>query len=147
VQQTASGIDSIRYFVNYGSQKVLLSASGNLASAVTATTFNAPAADSLLAGLSGDLRTTSAGTQMVSTLAGTTEDVFTASASTETTLDRIALISAMILRVTKFVFDCWLAEMGRCVGLPAVQIKWCSTLLNSSPVVTSVSNMQDPMLY
>jgi hypothetical protein len=66
VQQTPAGIDSIRYYVNYGKQKVLLSASGNLASAVAATTFNAPAADSLLAGLSGDMRTTASGTEMVS---------------------------------------------------------------------------------
>jgi hypothetical protein len=71
VQQTPSGIDSIKYFVTYGSQKVLLSASGNLASAVTATMFNAPAVDSLLAGLSGDLRSTSTGTQMVSALVDT----------------------------------------------------------------------------
>jgi hypothetical protein len=66
VQQTSSGIDSVKYYVNYGSQKVLLSASGNLASAVAATTFNAPAADSQLAGLTGDLRSTPSGPQMVS---------------------------------------------------------------------------------
>lgn len=66
VQQTPSGINSITYYVNYGSQKVLLSSSGSLASAVAATTFDAPAADSLLAGLTGDLRSTSTGAAMVS---------------------------------------------------------------------------------
>jgi hypothetical protein len=67
VQQTPSGIDSIRYFVNYGSQKVLLSASGNLASAVATTTFNAPAASSVLAELSGDMRGAANRAQMVGT--------------------------------------------------------------------------------
>jgi hypothetical protein len=65
VQQTPSGIDAIKYYVNDGSQKVLLSASGNITSTASTTTFNAPAENSLLAGLSGDLRNTTTGTQMV----------------------------------------------------------------------------------
>ncbi|WIA14670.1 hypothetical protein OEZ85_003172 [Tetradesmus obliquus] len=65
VQQKSSGIDNIKYYINYGSQKVLLSASGNLTSAAASTTFNAPASDSLLVGLTGDLRNTSSGQQMV----------------------------------------------------------------------------------
>jgi hypothetical protein len=67
LQQTPSGIDSIRYIANYGSQKVLLSASGNLTSAVTATSFNVPAASSVLAGLSGDMRGAANRAQMVGT--------------------------------------------------------------------------------
>jgi hypothetical protein len=62
VQQTPAGIDSIKYYVNYGTQKVLLSASGNLASTATATKFDAPSAGSFLAGLSVDQRDTSNGT-------------------------------------------------------------------------------------
>jgi hypothetical protein len=65
VQQTPAGIDSIRYFVTYGTHKVLLSASGNLMSAVTATSFNAPATGSFSAGLSGDMRGASNRAQMV----------------------------------------------------------------------------------
>jgi hypothetical protein len=92
VQQTGSGIDSIRYFVTYGSQKVLLSASGNLVSAAAATTFNAPAADSLLAGLSGDLRSTSTGNQMVGAPTGS----YLMTATTVSVLVHIGLIGATI---------------------------------------------------
>uniref|UniRef100_A0A383VEM4 Big-1 domain-containing protein n=1 Tax=Tetradesmus obliquus TaxID=3088 RepID=A0A383VEM4_TETOB len=96
VQQTSAGIDSIKYYVNYGTQKVLLSASGNLASAVAATTFNAPAADSLLAGLSGNL----SGTTMVSV-----KDAAWAAPGACTTPNRC------IKQITAFV------QSGRIVGI------------------------------